>query len=129
MTYLEDVRPGAGHTTGNRLDETGHLAHHINAIQSLSEGSVHFGRDLLAIGCLAGPGPFDRGGLGPVALGILLRVCVADRVVGTGVDDLAIFQDTADVDLGRPVGRGSGVLHHDGGVGWSLEVQEVPAGS
>lgn len=43
MTYLEDVRSGTGHTTGNGLDETGHFAHHIDAIQALAEGPIHFG--------------------------------------------------------------------------------------
>lgn len=42
-TYLEDVRSGTGDTTGNGLDEAGHLAHHIDTIQALAEGSVYFG--------------------------------------------------------------------------------------
>lgn len=50
-------------------------------------------------------------------------------VVDTGVDDLAVLQDTTDIDRGRAVGWGSSVLHHDSGIGWGLEVDEVPTGS
>lgn len=67
--------------------------------------------------------------MGPVALGILFRGGVGGGVVDAGVDDLTVLQDTTDIDLGRAVGWGSGVLHHDGRVRGCLEVDEVPASS
>lgn len=127
--YLEDVGPSTGNTASNGLDEARDLAHNVDAIEALAERTVDLGGDILTVGGLAGPGPLDGGGLGPLALGILLRGSVGAGVIGTGIDDLAVLQETTDVNLGRTVGGGSGELHHDGGEGGGLEVDEVPAGS
>jgi hypothetical protein len=126
---LEDIGPSTGNTASNGLDETGNLSHNIDAVQTLAERAVNLGGDILAVCGLARPGPLDRGGLRPLALGILLRGSVGASVVGTGVDDLAVLQETANVDLGGTIGRRSGELHHDGREGGGLEVDEVPAGS
>lgn len=54
---------------------------------------------------------------------------MGDGVVGTGIDDLTVLEDTTDVNLGGAVGGGSGELHHDSGESRALEVDEVPTGS
>lgn len=126
--YLEDVRPSTGNTASNALNEAWHLGHDVDAIQSRAEGTVHLGCEFLAVGCLAGPLPLDGLGSGPVTALVLAGFCVGRCVGCAGVDDLAILDDTTDVDLGGAVGGGSGVLHHDSGVGGGLEVNEVPAG-
>ena len=129
IIYLEDVRLGTSHATGNGLDEAGDLAHDINTIQSLAERSIDLGGHILTICGLAGPLPLDGGGLGPAAGLVRLRASMGYCVSSTGVDDLVILENSTNVDLGGAVGGGSGKLHHDGGIGGSLEVNEVPAGS
>jgi hypothetical protein len=127
--YLENVRAGTGDTAGDGLDESGDFTHHIDTVQALAQRAVDLGGDVLTIGSLAGPLPLDGGGLGPLALGVLLCGGVGDLVVGASVNNLAVLEDAADSDLGRAVGWGGGELHHDSGEGRGLEVKEVPAGS
>ena len=126
-TYLEDVGPGTSDTASNALDEARHLGHHVDAIQPGAESTVDLGREILAVGCLTGPVPLDGLGRGPVTAFILAGFCVLDGIGGSGVDDFAVLDNTTDVDLGGAVRRGSGVLHHNGGVSGGLEVDEVPA--
>jgi len=125
-SHLVNIRLCASRTSDNLLDELGHLSHDVDAVPTLTHGSSKLSFD----GTVCA-GPFEGDGirLGPMALRIIVRGGVLDRVCGPGTDDLVVCGNATDVDNSPAVRRGSGELHQDGAVGRRLEVGESPASS
>ena len=126
LTYLEDIRSRAGDATGDALDEARHFGHDIYAVQAVAERTVKLCADVLGLLGSPFPRPLDRGRRRPLALLVLFGRRVAGQVCRAGVDDLAVFDDAADVHHGGSVRGRRGVFHHDGRVRRALEVDKVP---
>lgn len=53
ITHLVDVGLRSGSGLDNGLDESGHLGHDVNPVDTVSQGGINHGRDRLAVlaGC------------------------------------------------------------------------------